>query len=93
MRSSTVTVLDVDAQHALEMTTGEDEQPVEALLPDRPHPSFRHRVPSCSHQAKVIGAVLDYWSWLADGTQTTGREVVCQSERLPFAETFGSNST
>jgi hypothetical protein len=49
MRSSTVVMLDVDAQHALEMTAGHDQQPVEALLPDRPHPSLRHRVgPECS---------------------------------------------
>lgn len=44
MRSSIVIVLDVDAQHALEMTAGNDKQPVEALLPDCPHPSLRHRV-------------------------------------------------
>jgi len=27
----------LDAKHPLEMTSGEDVQPAEALLPDRPH--------------------------------------------------------
>jgi len=44
MRSLMVAVLDVDAEHSLKVAAGDDDQPVEALLPDRPDPPFRHRV-------------------------------------------------
>ena len=44
MRPRSVVVLDIDAQHVVEMTSASDQQPIETFGPNRLDPALRHGV-------------------------------------------------
>src|SRR5512132_713212 len=46
MRPVAVVVVDVDPKHVLELSLADDQDPVEAVAPDRPDPALGERVRS-----------------------------------------------